>query len=161
VTLSKQIAKNFRDVFFGGNWTAVNLKDSLQNVSWEQAVTKVYDLNTIAMLVFHINYYVEAVLKVLYGEALNASDKFSFDLHPVNSEEEWQKLVAKVMTEAEQFAAEIEKLEDDKFFEDFSNPKYGNNYRNIVGIIEHTHYHLGQIVLIKKILAQQASLWDI
>jgi hypothetical protein len=100
-------------------------------------------------------------LKVLYGEALNASDKFSFDLHPVNSEEEWQKLVAKVMTEAEQFAAEIEKLEDDKFFEDFSNPKYGNNYRNIVGIIEHTHYHLGQIVLIKKILAQQASLWDI
>lgn len=158
MTLSKQIAKNFRDVFFGGNWTAVNLKDTLQGVTRDQAVAKIYDLNTIAMLVFHINYYVDVVLKVLYGEALNASDKFSFNLEPIKSEEDWQKLVSKTMTQAEQFATEIGKWDDSKFFEDFTNPKYGNNYRNIVGIIEHTHYHLGQIVLIKKILAQQASL---
>lgn len=154
MTLSKQIAKNFRDVFFGGNWTAVNLKDTLQGVTWEQAVAKVYDLNTIAMLVFHINYYVDAVLKVLYGEGLNASDKFAFDVEPIKSEGDWQKLVSKTMTQAEQFAAEIEKWDDGKFFEDFTDPKYGNNYRNIVGIIEHTHYHLGQIVLIKKMLKE-------
>lgn len=154
MALSKQIAKNFRDVFFGGNWTAVNLKDTLQGVTWEQAVAKVYDLNTIAMLVFHINYYVDAVLKVLRGEGLNASDKFAFDVEPIKSEGDWQKLVSKTLTQAEQFAAEIEKWDDGKFFEDFTDPKYGNNYRNIVGIIEHTHYHLGQIVLIKKMLKE-------
>jgi len=35
------------------------------------------------------------------------------------------------------------------------NGKYGNYFRNIVGVIEHIHYHLGQIVLIKKILVSQ------
>jgi hypothetical protein len=35
------------------------------------------------------------------------------------------------------------------------NAKYGNYYRNLHGIIEHTHYHLGQIVLIKKLLKRR------
>jgi hypothetical protein len=154
MTLAKQIAKNFREVFFGDNWTDVNLKDTLQNVTLQQAVAKVQDLNTIALLVFHINYYVDRVLKVLDGEPLNASDKFSFGLEPLQSEEDWQKLVTKAMTQAEEFASKIEQWDDQKFFEDFANPKYGNNYRNIVGITEHAYYHLGQIVLIKKLLAK-------
>ena len=32
--------------------------------------------------------------------------------------------------------------------------KYGNYFRNLTGIIEHLHYHLGQIVLIKKLIAE-------
>jgi uncharacterized damage-inducible protein DinB len=148
----QQIAKHFRDVHFGGNWTTVNLRDTLADISWQQAITKVHNLNTIAALVFHINYYVSAVLNVLQGEPLNASDKFGFDLPPITSAEDWQKLVAKALTEAELFAVQIEKLDEAKLFEDFANPKYGNYYRNLLGIIEHTHYHLGQISLIKKIL---------
>jgi hypothetical protein len=152
MTFIQQIAKHFRDVHFGGNWTTVNLKDTLAGITWEQAITRVHNLNTIAALVFHINYYVSAVLKVLQGEPLNASDRFSFDLPPVTCDEDWQKLVNKALTEAELFAVQIEKLDEAKIFEDFADPKYGNYYRNLLGIIEHTHYHLGQISLIKKIL---------
>ncbi len=157
MVLTQQIAKHFRDVHFGGNWTSVNLKDTLADISWQQAVTKVHNLNTIAALVFHMNYYVSVVLKVLQGEPLNASDKFSFDLSPITSAEDWQKLVNKTLTEAELFAAEIEKMNETQLFEVFSNPKYGNYYRNLHGIIEHTHYHLGQISLIKKILNETSS----
>lgn len=149
----QQIAKHFRDVHFGGNWTTVNLKDTLSDVSWQQASTKVYDLNTIATLVFHTNYYVSAVLKVLEGEALDASDQLSFNAPAINSETDWQKLVDKTLMEAECFALQIERLKEEQLFEDFTDPKYGNYFRNLHGIIEHTHYHLGQIVLIKKILA--------
>lgn len=138
--LSKQIAKQFRDLHFGNNWTAVNLKEVLEDVTWEQATTKVYDLNTIAVLVFHMNYYVAAVLKVLDGEPLEASDKNSFDLPPITSETEWQALKNKALTEAEQFADRIENMEDTRFFEVFTEPKYGNYHRNIVGITEHTYY---------------------
>lgn len=152
MALVLQIAKQFKDVYFGGNWTAVNVKDTLADINWKQATTKIYNLNTIATLVFHINYYVKPVLKVLHGEALNASDKFSFDLSPINSAGDWQKLVNQVLTDAEMFALEIEKLDEKKLFEDFAAPQYGNYYRNLHGIIEHTHYHLGQISLIKKIL---------
>lgn len=152
MTHVQQIAKHFRDVFVGDNWTSVNLKNTLADVSWQQATTKIYNLNTIAALVFHINYYVSAVLKVLEGAPLNASDKFSFDLPPITSENDWQQVITKTFTEAELFAAQIEQLTEEKLFADFADPKYGSYYRNILGIIEHTHYHLGQIVLIKKIL---------
>ncbi len=152
--LTGQIAKHFRDVYLGSNWTSVNLKDTLADVSWQEATTKVYNLNTIAALVFHINYYVAAVLKALQGEALNASDKFSFGLAPVTCDDDWKNLVSKAMADAESFAIQIETLNEAKLFEDFADPKYGNYYRNLHGIIEHTHYHLGQISLIKKIIRE-------
>jgi hypothetical protein len=85
MNLPAQIAKHFRDAHFGGNWTFVNLKDTLKDVSWQEATTKPGSLNTIAALVFHINYYVNAILEVLQGKQLNAHDKYSFDLPPIQS----------------------------------------------------------------------------
>ena len=107
MTLRKQIAKHLRDVYFGDNWTSVNLKDTLADINWKEATAKVHNLNTIATLVFHINYYVTPVLKVLQGEPLKASDKFSFDLPPITSADDWQKLVTKALAEAELFAMQI------------------------------------------------------
>ena len=147
-----QIARHFREVHFGGNWTSVNLKDSLAGITWQQATTKVYSLNTIAALVYHINYYVSAVLKVLEGGPLDAHDKYSFDLPLIQSDEDWEKLLNKTWTDAKNFASHIEQLPESKLENDFSEKKYGSYYRNLYGIIEHTHYHLGQIVLIKKII---------
>jgi len=157
MNLTAQIAKHFRDVHFGGNWTSVNLKEALAGVNWQQATTKIYSLNTIATLVFHINYYVSAVTEVLQGEPLTAHDKYSFDLPPIQNQEDWEKLLNKTGNDAENFAQLIEQLSERKLGEIFSEEKYGNYYRNIHGIIEHTHYHLGQIVLIKKILLQSTG----
>ncbi len=148
----QQIAKHFRDVYFGSNWTDVNLKDALAGVTWQQAIAPVHDLNTIATLVFHINYYVNPQLEVLQGKPLQASDKYSFDLPPIMNEADWQELVAKAFREATLFAEQVEQLPESKLHEDFADPKYGSYYRNLLGIIEHTYYHLGQIVLIKKLL---------
>jgi hypothetical protein len=154
MSFSSQIANHFRAVHFGGNWTSVNLKDTLSDISWQQATTKLDSLNTIAVLVYHINYYVAAVTEVLRGRPLNAHDKFSFDLPPIQSEQDWQNLLNKTWKDAEHFASLIEQLPDEKLLEVFSEEKYGTYYRNLHGIIEHTHYHLGQIVLIKKLLQQ-------
>jgi hypothetical protein len=152
MNLTAQIAKHFREIHFGGNWTSVNLKDNLAGVTWQQATTQVYSFNTIAALVFHMNYFVSAALKVLQGNELDAHDKFSFDLPPIRSQEDWQDLLDKTFTDAEKFASLVEQLPKGKLWEDFTDKKYGNYYNNIHGIIEHNHYHLGQIVLIKKIL---------
>ncbi len=154
MNLTGQIAKLFRDVHNGGNWTSVNLKENLTDVTWQQATTKVHSFNTIAALVYHMNYYVSSVLKVLQGEPLNASDKYSFDHSPILSQQEWEKLLNKTWTDADNFAILLEQLPESKLWETFCDEKYGNYYRNIHGIIEHCHYHLGQIVLIKKILLQ-------
>ncbi|MEY4462667.1 MAG: hypothetical protein RLY98_1207 [Bacteroidota bacterium] len=149
---TQQLAKHCRDVHFGGNWTFVNLKDTLADITWQEATTQYQDSNTIATLLSHINYYINPVARVLQGEPLNASDKFSFDCPTITSQEEWEHLIQKALDEAEQFANEIEKMEESKLFEVFSEEKYGNYFRNLLGIIEHTHYHLGQIALIKKMI---------
>jgi hypothetical protein len=155
MNLPGQIAKQFRAVYFGENWTSVNLKETLADISWQQATTQVYSFNTIAALVYHMNYFVTAVMKVLQGEALNAHDKYSFDLPPILSQEGWEKLLNKTWSNAGKIADLIEQLPESKLWEDFSDNKYGNYYKNIYGIIEHNHYHLGQIVLIKKILLKR------
>jgi len=152
--LTAQIAKHLRDVHFGGNWTASNLKQHLSGVTSEQATTKVPSFNTIVALVYHINYYVGAIIKVLQGGPLDAHDKYSFDHPPISSEEDWQQLLNKTWADAETLAALIEQLPNTKLDENFLDGKYGTWYRNLAGLIEHTHYHLGQIVLIKKMLVK-------
>jgi uncharacterized damage-inducible protein DinB len=152
MNLTEHIAKQFREVYFGGNWTGSNLKQHLQDISWQQATFRCNDCNTIAALVFHMNYYVSAVLNVLKGNLLDAHDNHSFDHPPVHSEQDWNKLLDKTWKDAEEFASLIDRLPESRLWEVFSEKKYGDYYRNIQGIIDHTHYHLGQIVLLKKMV---------
>ncbi len=157
MNLSQQISKHFKEIYFGGNWTGSNIKDNLVNVNWQQATTKLYELNTIASLVFHINYFVKAGLQVLQIGTLDAHDKFSFDCPPINNQQDWEALLEKTYKDAEQFASLIEQLPEVKLSEIFVAEKYGNYNRNLHGIIEHCHYHLGQIVIIKKIIQYEKS----
>lgn len=155
--IMKQIAKHLRDVHFGGNWTWVNLKDTLTDVTWQQATTKLHGFNTIAALVFHTNYFIRsAVLPVLQARPLDAHDKFSWDATPIQSKEDWDTLVRQSLEDAEATARIIETLPESILAQDFTHPKYGNYYRNFHGLIEHMHYHLGQITIIKK-LVQRAE----
>jgi hypothetical protein len=150
--LTTQIARHFREIHFGGNWTCSNLRDNLTDITWQQATTQVHSLNTIAALVYHVNYYVGAVLEVFKGELLDAHDKYSFDHPAILSAEDWEKLRDKTLAEAEELAVLIDGLPEHRLWENLADEKYGNYYRNIHGIIEHTHYHLGQIAVIKKII---------
>ena len=155
--LPKELAAHFRAIYFGGSWSgsSINFKEQLTDVTWQQATAPVYGLNTIAALVFHINYFVGGGHSVLTGGRLEIKDKFSFDHPPIRSAKDWEELVAQTFEDAEAFAKILEQLPESKLGEDFWEGKYGIFHRNIWGLIEHNHYHLGQIVLLKKILAQQ------
>ena len=153
---SKNIAKHFKEFYFGVNWTWSNVKDALKDVTWRQATTQVHSFNTIATLAYHIHYFVLAATDVLQGRPLVAKDKFSFNHPPINSQEDWENFQNSMWSEAKVFIELIEKLPDDTLWTIFADEKYGIYYRNLNGIIEHGHYHLGQISLIKKILAEQS-----
>lgn len=155
MNVTSQIAKHFREIHFGTNWTWSNMKEHLSDVTWQEAITQVHSLNTIATLVYHVNYYVDAVIRVMQGQPLSSSDKHAFSHPPVQSEYDWEKMLEKVWNDAETFATLLEQLPDHKLWENIADEKYGIYYRNLHGIIEHMHYHLGQIVIIKKILREQ------
>lgn len=154
MNLAIQIANQFREVQLNGNWVSTNLKVQLSDVSWKEATTKIGSLNTIAALTFHINYYIAGVNQVLEGGSLDIRDKYSFNLPPIESEEDWQKLLNKVWHDAEKFADLVEELPDEKLMTGFVDKKYGSYYRNILAMIEHSYYHLGQIVLLKKLIKE-------
>lgn len=148
-----QLSKRFREVLLDGLWIAnTNFKDQLSDVSWEQAVIKIDSLNTIAMLAFHIDYYIAGLVQVFEGGDLEIKDKFSFDLPAVKSQEQWESLLTKLWVDSENFASLLEQMPDSKLDEVFVDEKYGTYRRNIEGVIEHSYYHLGQITLIKKLL---------
>lgn len=148
-----QLAKRFREVLLDGLWIAnTNFKDQLKDLTWQQATTKIADLNTIAMLTFHIDYYIAGILNVFEGGELEIKDKYSFDLPSIESQEQWEELLNKLWKDAEKFANLLEQMPDSKMNEIFVDEKYGTYLRNIDGMIEHAYYHLGQITLIKKMI---------
>ena len=148
-----ELAKRFREVILNGTWIAnTNYKQQLTGLQWEIATTKVTSLNTIAVLAQHIHYYIAGVKNVFKGGNLEIKDKFSFDFPPIQSQNDWETFLTKFFNDAEEFASQIEQMPEEKLKDVFVDEKYGTYQRNIDGIIEHSYYHLGQIVLLKKML---------
>lgn len=152
MSISKEIARQITEMHFGGNWTDSNLKDQLADVDWNEANIRIKSFNSIATLAFHMNYYIKAALRVLEGNKLNAKDSKSFDHPVINSQDTWISAQENFWADAKSFATFIQDLPEDKLLQIFEEEKYGNYYRNLLGIIEHFHYHLGQIAFIKKMI---------
>jgi len=147
------IANRLREVLLNGRWIAnTNYKAQIESLTCQQAIEQVENLNTIAALTFHIDYYLGGILTVFDGGGLEIRDKYSFDLPPIKSEADWRKLVERFLINAEKFAKQVEQMTDEKLEETFVDEKYGTYLRNIEGVIEHAYYHLGQISLIKKMI---------
>jgi len=89
---------------------------------------------------------------VLQGKPLTANDKYSFDHPLIGSQDEWEIFLKSILADAKQLAALIEELPENRLRTDFTDKKYGNYYRDFYDVIEQTQYHLGQIVILKKLV---------
>jgi uncharacterized damage-inducible protein DinB len=148
-----ELATRFREVILNGTWIAnTNYRDQLSNLNWQLATTKFSSLNTIALLVQHIHYYIQGVKNVLKGGSLDIKDKYSFDFPPIHSQDEWEQILATLWRDSEEFASLVEQMPDNRLMEVFVDEKYGTYQRNLDALIEHSYYHLGQITLIRKLL---------
>lgn len=151
-----QLAKRLREVLLNGDWIArTNFQDQLAGLDWQDAAAQYGSLNSIAALTFHVHYYLAGVLRVLQGGALDIHDKYSYDMPPLRSQEDWHALRQKLLRDAETFALAVERLTETQLDAVFVKEAYGDYRRNIEGIIEHSYYHLGQLVLVKKLLAER------
>lgn len=152
------IASRLQEVLFDGKWIAnTNFKDQIESIDWETAVLKVGELNTIAQLTFHINYYLEGILEVFSGGDLTIRDQFSFDMPEIKNQEDWTALRLRFISNAKSFVEQVQQMDDSILDQPFVKEAYGSYYRNLEGVIEHTYYHLGQVSLIRKLLAENFS----
>ena len=153
VNSSQVLARRLQEVLLDGKWIAnTNYKEQIYSVELKDAIKSLHNLNSIALLAFHINYYLRGLNECFETGELNIRDKFSFDMAELKSHEDWDNLRVEFVSNAERFVKHVSKLNDSKLQEVFVDEKYGTYSRNIEGMIEHAYYHLGQISLIKKLL---------
>ena len=155
MTRNISLSNRLEEVLLNGRWIAnTNYKEQLLSVSWQEAVQKVNELNTISALTFHVNYYLAGLLNAFENNRLDISDKYSFDASPINNEADWNRLANEFLSNSEQFVEKVKNMDDAIFDKPFIDEKYGSYQRNIEAVIEHSYYHLGQITLIKKLIIQ-------
>ncbi|MES2410070.1 MAG: DUF1572 domain-containing protein [Bacteroidota bacterium] len=149
---TEEIASRFREIIFSGTWVAnTNYKYQLADLDWETATKQINSLNTIAALAQHIHYYINGINDVFRGGTLDIKDIYSFDFPAIQSQNDWEAFLSKFWNDSEEFASFIEKMPEEKLDSVFVDAKYGTYRRNIDAMIEHSYYHLGQIVLLKKL----------
>lgn len=159
MTRSENLAKRLEEILLNGTWIAnTNYQNLLENITWQQATTKIQNLNSIALLTFHINYYLSGIIKVLQGGPLEIKDQFSFNAPSISSEKDWLNLKISLLNNSQEFIQLVNQLDDKTLDEVFIDPKYGTYQRNLEGVIEHCYYHLGQISLLKKLIESSGKL---
>jgi len=148
-----QLSNRIKEVFIDGDWVAkTNYKTLLATISIEEATSSIGDHNSIALILFHVNYYIEGLNQVYNGGQLTIKDKHSFEMQVINNDNEWQYLINKLLTNATQFSGLVEAMNIQQLNSPFIRSEYGTNLRNIEAVIEHAYYHLGQIKILKKII---------
>ncbi|TXG38579.1 DinB family protein [Seonamhaeicola maritimus] len=158
MNLSKQLSNRLEEVLLDGKWVAgTNIKEQISDLTWKQATTKIDSLNTISDLLFHINYYTEGLIHYFETGKLEIKDKFSFDAPKIESEKDWKDLIKKFQIDTQKLIEKVKGFTNEKLDQTFFDDKYGTYYRNINVIIEHSYYHFGQIVLIKKLLKKTVN----
>lgn len=152
MNLTQLIAQHILETFEGGNWTDVNISDTSKEVTYKEAVIiTAASPNSIASLVHHIMFYNEVVLERLKGINPQIDETNGFNVPAIQSEEEWQNLQASCRKSFRILGGAVNALSEERLSE-LSPNSTSTIYKTLHGVVEHAHYHLGQIIILKKII---------
>lgn len=150
--ITSAIAENIIACFEGNNWTDVNVDDTLKDVYWQEAQQiTIASPNTIASLVNHLYYWNYILMQRIKGENPLIPGSNGFDVKELKNEDDWNKLIEETHQSFIQLADAIKNFPEEKLEETYAVGK-SYYYKNFQGIIEHAYYHLGQIVILKKLI---------
>ena len=145
------IALHLLEVHIGNNWTDVDLSGTLEDVTADEAFTvTAASPNTIASLLHHISWWNYHMIGRINGVEGNIPASNGFDI-PENMD--WQQIKDENIISAHELATAIREFDVTRLEQPIL-PGYSSAYKNLQGSVEHVHYHLGQIVIIKKLLRQ-------
>lgn len=152
------IANRISEVFLTGRWIAnTNYKEQIESISWQQATQKCHQLNTISDLIYHVNYFLDELLKSMETGKAAGTLKHSFTIPPINAEEDWKHITGNLLTNAEKLMNSLLQMDVEVLDKPFINAKLGTLLQHIDAVIEHSYYHLGQITLIRKMISQSEA----
>jgi hypothetical protein len=149
---TEHIAQHLLDVHEGGNWTEVDIIHTLADVTLQEAITVTpASVNTIATILHHITFYNIVVRERLKGTGIDIPATNGFDMPPLASDEDWENLKTENIRSAHELAGEMRRVDEAKLHQPIIEGQ-STFYKNMQGCVEHVHYHLGQIVLLKNLI---------
>lgn len=149
---TQRISKLFEDLYDGSPWIDVTLLGTLKNISAEKAAAKIApDRNSIWQILNHIVSWRDNVLKRVQGEVIISPADNYFTPVADTSEKAWQQAL-KQLEDTELRWIDFLKKFDESQFERIYPVNEMTFYEHIQGILQHDAYHLGQIVLLSKLL---------
>ncbi len=151
--ITNLIAQHLKQVYEGDNWTDVSIEASIKDIDWKQAQQQTEaSPNTIASLIHHLLYWNGIIMQRMKGETPVIPAENGYDVPFLNSDEEWNVLKEKTHQSFKTLAEAIKNFPEEKLTGNYSPAIPSTYYRNFQGIIEHAHYHLGQIVVLKNLI---------
>ena len=149
---SIRISKLFSDLYNGSPWIDVTLLATLKNISAEKARAKISpERNSIWQILNHIISWRNTVLKRVQGEVITSPADNYFKPVADTSEKAWQQALNDLEETELRWIDFLNKFDESQFERMYSNNKL-TFYEHIQGILQHDAYHLGQIVILSKLL---------
>ena len=149
---SKRISNLYQSIYDGEPWLEVTLAHTLKDITAEQAYRKINpNLNTIWEIVNHLIQWRRNILSRMQGETITTPDHNYFVPVVDPTELAWQQSLQTLAKTQESWNAFLANFDDADFTKIYANNNH-TYYEHIHGIIQHDVYHLGQIVILKKLL---------
>jgi uncharacterized damage-inducible protein DinB len=149
---TQRIIKLFEAGYDGSPWIDVNLVDTLQNISAAQALKKISpSSNSIWEITNHIISWRENVLQRVKGKTIKTPAHNYFVVVKSGTAAEWQATMKKLEHTQSDWILFLKNLKEAALDEVYE-PNHMNYYEHIQGILQHDTYHLGQIVMLTKLL---------
>lgn len=147
-----RIIKSFEDLFSGDPWLSVNLMDTLEGISALQAATRIAPgRNTIGEIIHHVTQWRLTVLRRIQGEEVPSPEHNFLQSLEDTSETGWKETLDQLRRSHDMWIEFLRTWDESEF--DTLYP--GNNmtyYEHVQGILQHDAYHLGQVVLLSKLV---------
>jgi uncharacterized damage-inducible protein DinB len=146
-----RLKKLLSDHFDGSPWMDVNIIDTLKNIPASQAAKKINNLNSIWQIVNHMIAWRETNLERLKGEIIPSPENNFIEDIKDTSEEAWQVTLKKMDRSQHNLLSFLSSAKDSMLEKVYITNGH-TYYEHLQGILQHDAYHLGQIVLLKKLL---------
>jgi uncharacterized damage-inducible protein DinB len=148
----KYIKKLLNDHFSGNPWIDVTILSTLGELTAEQAAKKHGNLNSIWQIVNHMISWREALLGRLMDKPVDVPDNNFISELSDTSDKAWQETIKKFEYSQQKILKFLENSKEDML--ETISPTSGYSYYELtMSIMLHDTYHLGQIVLIKKLIS--------
>lgn len=146
----KRFKKLLVDNFEGDAWLDVALLPTVAVIPSLEAAKNIYSLNSIWQIVHHITCWRETLLLRIRDKKPSVPENNFFVDIEDTTEEAWQELLQRL----EESQKELVEFVGNKEIEWDEKPSGGSysNFELMQSVLQHDAYHLGQIVLIKKML---------